>query len=275
MRADSELSPWPRMQEETTRDITGQHTLIQERWEAVWERSRAGRHTVVVGPHTLPPAPPDLQVLRVRCDAYGTSGGALDAARRAVADLLGEELQAPEPRRAAFEPGLRQRLWGDMPAPSLDALLVEACNRLATQTGGRAVLAFEAIDAADEATVETMAQILQRPGWLRLPLLLTMRGIPQGRVAELVYLLHRDEGEAAVMAIEDEATPAEEAAPCDWTQAPRGRPPRAACQCCPRDDLRGGTGGATARGAAGSGPGEAPRGDRRRGPTRGPRGRAS
>jgi hypothetical protein len=56
MRADSELSPWPRMQEETTRDITRQHILIQERWEAVWERSRAGRHTVVVGPHTLPPA---------------------------------------------------------------------------------------------------------------------------------------------------------------------------------------------------------------------------
>ena len=73
------------------------------------------------------------------------------------------------------------------------------------------MLAFEAIDAADEATVETMAQILQRPGWLRLPLLFTMRGIPQGRVAELVYLLHRDEGEAAVMAIEDEATPAQEA----------------------------------------------------------------
>ena len=148
MHADSELSPWPRMQEETTRDITGQHTPIQERWAAVWERSRAGRHTVVVGPYTLPPVPPDLQVLRVRCDAYGTSGGTLDAARRAVADLLGEELQAPEPRPAAYEPGLRQRLWGDMPAPSLDALLVEACNRLATKSGGRAVLAFEAIDAS-------------------------------------------------------------------------------------------------------------------------------
>ena len=107
-----------------------------------------------------------------------------------------------------------------MPAPSLDALLVEACNRLATQSGGHAVLAFEAIDAADEATVETMAQILQRPGWLRLPLLFTMRGIPQGRVAELVYLLHRDEGEAAVMAIEDEATPAQEAVSVDWTRLP-------------------------------------------------------
>jgi tetratricopeptide (TPR) repeat protein len=220
MRADSELSPRQQMQEETRRDRPGQHTAIQERWEIVWERSRAGRHTMVVGPHTLPPAPPDLQVLRVQCDVYGTSGGALDAARRAVADLLGEELQAPEPRRAAYEPGLRQRLWGDMPGPSLDALLVEACNRLATRSAGRAVLAFEAIDAADAATMETIAQILQRPGWLRLPLLLTMRGVPQGRVAELVYLLHRDDGEAAVMAIEDEATPEQEAVAVDWTMLP-------------------------------------------------------
>ena len=29
MHADSELNPWPRMQEETPRDITGQHTPIQ------------------------------------------------------------------------------------------------------------------------------------------------------------------------------------------------------------------------------------------------------
>jgi tetratricopeptide (TPR) repeat protein len=220
MRADSELSPWQRMQAETRRDIPGQHTPIQGRWEEVWERSRAGRHTIVVGPHTLPPAPPDLQVLRVQCDVYGISGGALDAARRVVADCLGEELQTPEPRRAAYEPGLRQRLWGDMPAHSLDVLLVEACNRLATQSAGRAVLAFEAIDAADAATVETITQILQRPGWLRLPLLFTMRGVPQGRVAELVYLLHRDDGEAAVMVIEDDTTPEQEAAAVDWTMLP-------------------------------------------------------
>jgi tetratricopeptide (TPR) repeat protein len=159
-------------------------------------------------------------VLRVQCDVYGTRGGALDAARRAVADCLGEALQTPEARRAASESGLRQRLWGDMPAHSLDAMLVEACNRLATQSAGRAVLAFEAIDAADAATVETLAQILQRPGWLRLPLLFTMRGVPQGRVAELVYLLHRDDGEAAVMAIEDDAMPEQEATPVDWTMLP-------------------------------------------------------
>ena len=156
------------------------------------------------------------------CDVMpaATAGGVLDAARRVVADRLGEELQALEPRRSACEPGLRQRLWGDMPAPSLDALLVEACNRLAIQSAGRAVLACEAIDAADEATVETIAQMLQRPGWLRLPLLFTLRGLPQGRVAELMYLLHRDDGEAAMIAIEDEATPVQEVVAVDWTRLP-------------------------------------------------------
>src|SRR5215470_2698970 len=192
MYTDREMQTGQRMPEETTMDMPRRYPAKQESWDAVWERSRAGRHTIVVGSHTLPPAPSDLQVLRVRCDALGSSGGALEAARRAIADCLGEALHTPDPRQSVCTPGLRQRVWGDMPAPALDALLVDACNRLATQTTGRAVLAFDGIDAADEATVDTLAQMLQRPGWLRLPLLLTVHGVLQGRVVELVYLLHRD-----------------------------------------------------------------------------------
>jgi len=75
----------------TTFDRERGHAMVQERWDVVWERSRAGRHTVVVGPDTLPPAPSDLQVLHVRCDAPGTNRGVLDAAHRQVAHLLGEE----------------------------------------------------------------------------------------------------------------------------------------------------------------------------------------
>jgi tetratricopeptide (TPR) repeat protein len=220
MYTDYEMQTGQRMPAETTMGMTRQDPVLQGSWDTVWERSRAGRHTIVVGSQTLPPAPPDLQVLRVRCDARGTSGGALEAARRAIADRLGDERHTPDPRQTTFTPGLRQRVWGDMPAPALDALLVDACNRLADETTGRAVLAFEGIDLADEATVDTLAQMLQRPGWLRLPLLLTVHGILQGRVVELVSLLHRDEGEAAVMVIEDETPPAAEVAPCDWRTVP-------------------------------------------------------
>src|SRR5438309_12068181 len=84
MRTEHESSPLQRIPEETMWEMARRHTSVQERWEAVWERSRAGRHTMIVGPHTLPPAPPDLQVLCVQCDACGPSGGALEAARRAV-----------------------------------------------------------------------------------------------------------------------------------------------------------------------------------------------
>jgi tetratricopeptide (TPR) repeat protein len=220
VRTEAECSALQRMQGETTLDMERRYAMAPECWEAVWERGRAGRHTIVIGPDTLPPAPSDLQVLRVRCDTPGSSGGVLDAARRRVAQLLGEEVLAPEPGRAPFEPGLRQRFWGDMPGPSLDALLVEACNRLADRSEECAVLAFEAIDAADEATVATLSQILQRSGWLRLPLLLTVRGTPQGRVAELVYLLYHEEGEAAVITITGEGSPGEVAAPVDWTTLP-------------------------------------------------------
>ena len=97
--------------------------MAQERWEVVWERSRAGRHTVVMGSDTVPPAPSDLQVLHVRCDAAGTSGGALEAACRHVASLLGEELSASEAGRVSFEQRPHQRVLGDMPGPSLDAHL--------------------------------------------------------------------------------------------------------------------------------------------------------
>jgi hypothetical protein len=102
----------------------------------------------------------------------------------------------------------------------MDAVLVEACNRLADRSTGRAVLAFEAIDAADDATVDTLVQIFKRPGWLRLPLLLTVRGTPQGLVAELIYLVCHDDNNAAIMAVEGDAPTSETAAAFDWTVLP-------------------------------------------------------
>ena len=194
--------------------------MTQDIWTAVWERLRAGKHVVVISPGTLPSEPSDLRVLRVNCEFPGTSGGALDAARRKVAQLLGEELWPAEPGQAPRETGLRHRFLGDLPGQPMDAVLVEACNRLADRTNGRAALAFEAIDAADDATVDTLVQIFKRPGWLRLPLLLTVRGTPQGLVAELIYLMCHEDGDAAVMAVEGDAPPSETAAAFDWAVLP-------------------------------------------------------
>ena len=146
MYTDPEMQTGQRTPEEITMDMTRRYPAIQESWDAVWERSRAGRHTVVVGAHTLPPAPPDLQVLRVRCDALGTSGGALEAARRVIADCLGEELHDPEPRHTTFTPGLRQRLWGDMPAPrSTRSLSTRATDSPRRRRGVRSSLSKASI----------------------------------------------------------------------------------------------------------------------------------
>jgi tetratricopeptide (TPR) repeat protein len=137
-----------------------------------------------------------------------------------VEQLLGEELLPPEPGQAATETGLRHRFLGDFPGQPLDALLVEACNRLASRTSGQAVLAFEAIDAADDVTIDTLVQILKRPGWLRLPLLVTARGTPQGLVAELIYLLCHEDGDTAVVEVAGDTAPSETAAAFAWAELP-------------------------------------------------------
>ena len=68
--------------------------------------------------------------------------------------------------------------------------------------------------------MKTLAQMLQRPGWLRLPLLFTMRGAPQGLVTELLYLLCHDEGHAVVIEMASDGTLSEPEAPGDWNALP-------------------------------------------------------
>jgi hypothetical protein len=82
------------------------------------------------------------------------------------------------------------------------------------------VLVFETIDAADEPTIATLIQILQRPGWLRLPLVFTLRGTPQGRVTELVTLLRREEATHAVMEIAGNTPSHELSGAFAWTALP-------------------------------------------------------
>jgi tetratricopeptide (TPR) repeat protein len=194
--------------------------MTSDLWNAVWERVRSGGHAVMIGPGTLPPPPSDLKVIRVSCDTPGSSGGPLDAARRKVVQLLGEELLFSGPTPSQLEAGLRRRLFGDLPGPALEAQLVEACNRLADHTAGRSVLAFEGIDAADEPTVESLIQILQRSGWLRLQLVLTVRGRPQGRVAELLNLIRQTGQNGGITEMGVDISAPEAPTPFAWESLP-------------------------------------------------------
>jgi tetratricopeptide (TPR) repeat protein len=115
---------------------------------------------------------------------------------------------------------LRSRLFDDRPVHAIDARLVEACNRLASWTGGHVVLGFDAVDAADEATVATLTQILGHPGWLRLPMIFAMTHVPQGPVVELVEVIRRTDSNDAIIETAAQTPTDPASAPFDWMTLP-------------------------------------------------------
>lgn len=172
--------------------------MIQADWESVWARVRAGRHTLVIGTVAVPPEPSDLKTLRVDCAESQTGGGALDEVLRSLEQLFGEPLQTD---RIARPPGRPRRILGAHAPRPLEAVLTEACNRFADWASGHAALVLESIDTIDAPALETLAQILQRPGWLRLPLILTAPEPLTGPAAGLTGLL----GTEPVVELQDKA----------------------------------------------------------------------
>ncbi|MBM3226178.1 MAG: hypothetical protein FJZ47_20625 [Candidatus Tectomicrobia bacterium] len=68
--------------------------------------------------------------------------------------------------------------------------------------------------------MSTMVQMLKHPGWLRLPLLLTVQSTPQGALAELLYVLCHGDGAAAVFEMSAEAIPEEVCPTFAWEDLP-------------------------------------------------------
>ncbi len=169
--------------------------------DEVWSRVREGRHVVLVGSPPLPPdaaeGEPRWAVVRVGCDGPWSTWGPLEAARSRIEALLGE----PRSRRgetvdrvgssARVLDGLPLR--GDLAEATVEAMLVSAANRLATREPGRSALVLDGLESADEATVQALREIVERDGWLRLPLVLAVRRLPdQGPLAELLEALDEE-----------------------------------------------------------------------------------
>jgi tetratricopeptide (TPR) repeat protein len=177
----------------------------------VWSGVGEGKHVVVVGNPPPPPETPEGEprwvVVRVGCDGPWSTWGPLEDARRRIEALLGE--QSPRWDEALDRMGSTTRLLGDLPEPTVEAMLVGVANRLAERHSQRAALVIEALDAADEATLQALRDIVSRGGWLRLPLVLGMRRAPEdGGLAELVAAIG---GEPLVI-----EAPAEPAESFDW-----------------------------------------------------------
>lgn len=153
--------------------------------EELWERVRAGRHTIVLGDVPAEPAP-SVRVVRVRCDVPSATLGPLHEAQRKVEALLGGGAPLFVDARARMMKGLRRRLLGDLPALEMEGALVELLNRLARSSDRPAALWLTAVDAADEATLSMLRRILGRPGWLKLPLVLVFRSAAPAELCEAV-----------------------------------------------------------------------------------------
>ena len=178
----------------------------------LWQRVREGLATAVVG--RLPEPPPELHLLRVSCEVAPAALRPLLEARRLTEAVLGD-IRKPDKAKSVR----RRTLFGDTPERATEAVVVELWNQLARQKGVRWVVVFDAVEQADEATLAALAQVVRRPGWMQLPLLLVFHGEPTGPAAELLAAV-KSRGEDAV--IGGEQAPGGEAAGDDiqWRALP-------------------------------------------------------
>lgn len=136
-------------------------------------------------------------VVRISCDVPRETLGPLLALAQRIKFLMGdEEPLFAQARNQVFELG--RRVLGEAAAArgTLGQLVHEA-NRLAK---GPACIVFDSIDAADDATLDSVRQIIDRPGWLKVPLVLGFKSTdPQGLALEVLQTLTKTEGEEAVL----------------------------------------------------------------------------
>ncbi|MBK8254756.1 MAG: hypothetical protein IPK82_19110 [Polyangiaceae bacterium] len=171
----------------------------------VWERVRRGKHSALLGvPLSDPPA--DLRVVRVSCDLASSTLGPLLEARDRVERIVGTETPFVEAARARVLTGLRRHLLGDLPTVASEGSLVDVLNRFALL--GPAALVLEHIEMADSASLDMLRHILARPGWLRLPLILS--GPPTTRspaLQSLIEAVQNSAGQEAIVRALSETAP--------------------------------------------------------------------
>jgi len=176
----------------------------------LWQRVRESQPTAVLG--RLPDPPQELHLLRVSCEVAPAALRPLLEARRLTEAVLGDT-RKPEKAKSVR----RRTLFGDTPERATEAVVVELWNQLAKQKGVRWVVVFDAVEQADEATLAALVQVVRRPGWMQLPLLLVFHGEPTGAAAELLAAV-RARGEDA--ALPGDAPPSEQGEAIQWRTLP-------------------------------------------------------
>lgn len=176
----------------------------------LWQRVLKGQPTALLGLSPgEPPAALNLARIRVSCDGPPTTLGPLLDARRKAELILDVTTPLLDQARQRLVLGLRRQLLGDVPTLVEESGLVELWNRLAQEAPRPYAIIFDAVDAADEPTLDVLRRILSRPGWLKLPLILVFRKTePSGAAGALLGTLRATAGPEAVVAAEAPRPPA-------------------------------------------------------------------
>ncbi len=186
--------------------------------EKVWERIRNGRHTAVLG--SLPmdlPSGCGFFTVRVSGDTPKRALGPLLEARHHVEQLLGGPLPILDQAAERVWSGLRRRLLGEIPEAIPGSAIVESLNRLRRQDGGRWALVFDSVESSDEDSLHLLREMVTRPNWLHVPLLLSFSNPePEGVAAALLAALTATDGADSLIHLEvptDEQLPTREPLP--------------------------------------------------------------
>lgn len=179
----------------------------------VWTRAAAGRPSVVVGGPIPVATVEGVRPLRVPCDLpRGPLGPLLEAQARARR-LLGRNQPLLESAADRLRTGLRRTLLGGSGPEDAVASVVATLNLLAEASSVPRALVLDAVEAADPATLSALQRIIERPGWLRMPLILGIRSADgAGRIARLLDALRTQVGPDAIIEEEPGAVDALEAA---------------------------------------------------------------
>jgi tetratricopeptide (TPR) repeat protein len=183
-----------------------------EHLDKVWERIRNGQHAAVIG--TLPselPSSCGFYAVRVSGDGPKRALGPLLEARHNVEQLLGGPLPILDQAAERVWSGLRRRLLGEVLEAIPGSAIVESLNRLHRQSDGLWALVFDSVESADEDSLHLLREMVIRPNWLRVPLLLSFSTPePEGAAAALLAALTATEGAEVLIHVDP---PAEEMLP--------------------------------------------------------------
>lgn len=142
--------------------------------DARWERLSAGR-VVAVEAESIPEPPPELELTFIAVEAESNERYSV------LLDLLDEltlarELSPWHDLSSYVAGGPRRELWG-MAERGVEHALVDALNR-AYAAGEQVALVIDGAERCDAASLNLILRAANRPGWVKPPLMLVFRSIP-------------------------------------------------------------------------------------------------